>query len=187
MALVPLCFRALLCWQLAARVAAHGKLSLPESSRQNGTLARAGWCEDKNCFWFSGPVYTPGPPTVNGAPHRTYNVNVTSGNRDWSRHMPWRAPGSAPVYGSGCGAAGGGPERIEVSGNTPPPGIAQGADALKVLKRTREPTTWRRGAEEEASSPNTAPPNQLSSCLASRSSACRTCRTCRPYSCLPPR
>ncbi len=30
-----------------------------------------------------------------------------TGAGDWSRKNPWRAPGTAPVYGSGCGVYGG--------------------------------------------------------------------------------
>lgn len=98
------------------------------------------------CFWFSQPAVIPGEPTLNAAPFRTYNVNVSSGARDWSRKMPWRAPGAAPVFGSGCGSAGGGPVPM-ANGGSPPPGVAQGVDAvtLPVLNRT----VWRRGAEEE--------------------------------------
>jgi len=29
------------------------------------------------------------------------------GAGDWSRKNPWRAPGTAPVFGSGCGVYGG--------------------------------------------------------------------------------
>ena len=33
---------------------------------------------------------------------------ISSGPGDWTRSMPWRSPGDAPVLGSGCGVAGGG-------------------------------------------------------------------------------
>ena len=54
------------------------------------------------CFWFSQPTSIPGPPTLPQR-HRTFNVDVSGGPKDWTAHMPWRAPGSAPVLGSGCG------------------------------------------------------------------------------------
>jgi hypothetical protein len=34
-------------------------------------------------------------------------VNISSGKDDWSASYPWRSPGAAPVFGSGCGIAGG--------------------------------------------------------------------------------
>ena len=105
-------------------------------------------CDDWNCFWFSGPVHIPHAPTLNDPHLRTYNVHVASGGRDWSASMPWRSPGAANVYGSGCGAAGGGPTYIEAAGNIPPPGYKQGADALHVLP-PKPPAVWRRGADEE--------------------------------------
>jgi hypothetical protein len=44
-----------------------------------------------------------GPPTLNERKYRTVNINVSSGPGDWTRAMPWRWPGAAPVLGSGCG------------------------------------------------------------------------------------
>jgi hypothetical protein len=58
--------------------------------------------------------------------------------------MPWRAPGTAPVLGSGCGVAGGGPTaRDRGNGGIPPPGYAQGADFLTIPEQAA--TTWTRG------------------------------------------
>lgn len=58
--------------------------------------------------------------------------------------MPWRAPGTAPVRGSGCGVAGGSPfTNMTSNGGDPPPGFAQGADGLTLPATT--PTVWRRG------------------------------------------
>merc|ERR1719469_1863696 len=45
--------------------------------------------------------------------------------------MPWRAPGWAPVLGSGCGVAGGGNVHNS-NGGWPARGMAQGADALTL-------------------------------------------------------
>ena len=48
-------------------------------------------------------------PTVNNPLHRTYNRGAKAGSaEDWTKHNPWRAPGTAPVYDA-CGMAGGAP------------------------------------------------------------------------------
>lgn len=50
--------------------------------------------------------------TNNDPRYRTYNRDVPAGSEaDWTKHNPWRAPGSAPVYDA-CGMAGGGPKWI---------------------------------------------------------------------------
>ena len=47
------------------------------------------------------------PPLVCDPEHRTLNRHAPCGSAsDWTRHNPWRAPGSAPVYDA-CGKAGG--------------------------------------------------------------------------------
>jgi len=76
-------------------------------------------------------------------------VNVSSGPKDWSRKNPWRAPGSAPVIGSGCGSAGGGPTALPCAGGVAPPGFSQGDDALKVLPAHGDVTIWERGSVVE--------------------------------------
>ena len=60
--------------------------------------------------------------------------------------MPWRAPGTAPVYGSGCGVAGGSNVERD-NGGIPPPGMKQGEDFLKIPPQT--PTVWKRGSTQE--------------------------------------
>lgn len=124
---------------------AHGQITFPPSSRTNGSLPLAGSCENHACFWFTQPTEIPGPPTVNAAEYRTVNVQVSGGGTaDWSRHMPWRAPGTAPVRGSGCGVAGGSPfVNMTGNGGVPPPGVAQGADGLTLP--AKPPTQWLRG------------------------------------------
>lgn len=88
----------------------------------------------------------PGPPTLNSSKYRTVNVNVSSGPYDWTRTMPWRAPGSAPVLGSGCGVAGGG-DVWNVNGGWPSRGMTQGEDAITLP--TGIPTVWKSGAVVE--------------------------------------
>eukprot|EP00912_Choanoflagellata_sp_UC4_P000987 UC4_evm9s607 len=95
-------------FQLIAAVG-HGHVTLPASTRNGGSLAKGGDCRNGACFWFSNNVEIPGKPTL---PKQFWSVNnnVTEGApNDLFATSPWRAPGSAPVYGSGCGSAGGGP------------------------------------------------------------------------------
>merc|ERR1712190_674111 len=79
---------------------------------------------------------------LNDPQYRTYNVKVFDGPEDWSRKMPWRAPGTAPVLGSGCGVAGGNALPIP-NGGIAPPGVKQGLDGI-YLPAT-EPTVWQKG------------------------------------------
>lgn len=106
-----------------------------------------GNCKNGACYWFSQIAEIPGEPTLNDAKYRTVNVNVSSGDSDWSRKNPWRAPGSAPVHGSGCGTAGGGPIPYDGTGANAG-AYAQGADALAVLPKM-EPTVWKAGSVQE--------------------------------------
>jgi len=133
---------------LATLCEGHGQITCPPA-RTNGTLGLAGSCEAYECFWFTQPTIIPGAPTLNRSEHRTFNIDVASGETDWSRRMPWRAPGAAPVLGSGCGVAGGSPlTNMSGNGGNPPPGIAQGADGLAALA-PKPPTAWKRGAAVE--------------------------------------
>lgn len=86
----------------------------------------------------------PGWPTNNASSTRTHNVNVSDGSAaDWTKKMPWRAPGSAAVLGSGCGVAGGG-DTFNNNGGWPPTGMTQGADTLSLP--AGRPTVWSRGS-----------------------------------------
>lgn len=128
---------------LLVRSEGHGHITYPPS-RHGGNYSTAGFCasEKAPCLWFSQPTTIPGEPTLNEASHRTYNVKIANGPHDWSRKMPWRSPGAAPVLGSGCGVAGGNSVPIPNGGN-PPPGVKQGLDGLK-LPQTK-PTVWKKG------------------------------------------
>lgn len=79
---------------------------------------------------------------LNDPQYRTYNVKVADGPHDWSRRMPWRAPGTAPVLGSGCGLAGGNELPIPNGGNAPA-GVKQGLDGLELPETA--PTVWNKG------------------------------------------
>lgn len=167
--------RLVLGLALVASVSAHGQLNYPPSTRQgllgkttSGNLQAGGYCEQpwhtqpthRGQFWpngacmmFSQPsdqqptaAIIPGPPTLNASRFRTVNVNVSSGLTDWTRIMPWRSPGAAPVLGSGCGVAGGGAVWNQ-NGGWAPEGMAQGADAVTLPKGT--PTVWKAGSTVE--------------------------------------
>jgi hypothetical protein len=124
----------------------HGHMTLPPS-RNGGTLARAADCLHGECMWFSQPTHIPGEPTLNAAPLRTFNVDVSEGAHDYSRKNPWRSPGAASVIGSGCGRAGGGPVRSMNGGTAKEFNLTQDMDGADLPVGPR--TVWRRGAEEE--------------------------------------
>lgn len=155
-------------------VLGHGQINFPPSTRQGianltwpGALqgqGAGGYCEQPNsenphnklngaCMLFSQPSATlphvsiiPGPPSNNASAIRTHNINVSSGVNDWTAKMPWRAPGTAPVLGSGCGVAGGG-DTFNYNGGWPPTGMKQNDDPLEVLPGPNViPTTWARGS-----------------------------------------
>lgn len=137
----------LLAAGLVASAAGHGHITFPPN-RAGGNLSLAGLGElyaanGKAPFlWFSQPTTIPGEPTLNDAMYRTYNVDVKDGSHDWSRKMPWRAPGQAPVRGSGCGVAGGAPVLIP-NGGAAPPGFDMGFDGLQLPEQ--EATEWQIG------------------------------------------
>jgi len=72
-------------------------------------------------------------------------VDVLEGSGDWSRKMPWRAPGQSPVLGSGCGVAGGNSVPVPNGGMSLnyPLGM-DGADLPAM-----EPTEWHIGQAVE--------------------------------------
>lgn len=123
----------------------HGHITYPPN-RHGGNYSMAGECEigrggPAPCLWFSQPTTIPEEPTLPHA-YRTYNVKVADGPHDWSRKMPWRAPGSAPVLGSGCGLAGGNALPIPNGGQSPP-GVKQGFDGFHLPET--KPTVWSKG------------------------------------------
>merc|ERR1719409_1540053 len=74
-----------------------------------------GACVQGACMWFSQVSEIPDKPTLDQQ-FRTLNVNISGGPHDVTQKNPWRAPGFAPVRGSGCGVAGGGPIPYDGSG-----------------------------------------------------------------------
>jgi hypothetical protein len=97
----------------------------------------------------------PGEPTLNAKELRTYNVNVSSGWADYTRTSPWRAPGSAPIFGSGCGRGGGGPIREPDGGTALEFGIMQNMDGAD-LPKLNHTTLWPRGSIQEVAWANNA-------------------------------
>eukprot|EP01006_Ploeotia_vitrea_P017617 TRINITY_DN48839_c0_g1_i1.p1 TRINITY_DN48839_c0_g1~~TRINITY_DN48839_c0_g1_i1.p1 ORF type:complete len:380 (-),score=25.13 TRINITY_DN48839_c0_g1_i1:1241-2380(-) len=140
-------FPLLLLLAVVSWVHGHGQLTHPLSNRANCSYETAGTCDGPyGCLWFSQITTIPGPPTVNDAKYRSYNVHVSSGPDDWSYKYPWRAPGSAPVRGSGCGVAGGS-DVVLFNGGVSPPGVPQGTDGITLP--AKEPTIWTAGSTVE--------------------------------------
>ena len=65
-----------------------------------------------NCLWFTNDTFIPHSPTLDNS-LRTYRDESIPGYGpnplDYTRHNPWRSPGSAHVH-SPCGVAGGNPD-----------------------------------------------------------------------------
>merc|ERR1712032_1480968 len=97
---------------------------------------------EDQCRWFSNNVEIPGEPSI---PEEFYTVR-NGGTPDVFATSPWRAPGTAPVYGSGCGAAGGGPKAYWNGGNAPK-GTTQGQDGLEMPEMPA--TAWQIGSTVE--------------------------------------
>jgi hypothetical protein len=139
----------------------HGHITFPHSSRHGGSLATGGRCDGEGwaagdvCSWFTQPTTIPGKPTLPDY-MRTNNVNVTSGVwPDWSVKSPWRAPGTAPVQGSGCGVGGGNPVPLPNGGKSTKQGL-DGADLAP-----QEPSVWARGSTQEVGFAMYARPGHL--------------------------
>jgi len=123
-------------------VAAHGMLNAP-ASRSGGARLLGGDCSGGACLWFTNNVKIPGKPTLPQSA-RTWQRNATT-ESDIFRLAPWRAPGTAPVLGSGCGVAGGSAKFYNNGGRTPA-GIPQGMDGLKLPRLPAESPTWVKGS-----------------------------------------
>lgn len=130
---------------LFAPCSGHGHMTLPSSTRHGGSLQTGGSCTGGQCLWFSNNVEIPGQPTLPNA-FRTVEPNITTLPQDVFRKAPWRAPGTAPVFGTGCGVAGGGPHSYP-NGGIPPPGIKQGLDGTDLPRVGNE--YWSLGSEVE--------------------------------------
>jgi len=103
-------------------------------------------------FLFTQFSEIPWAPTL---PHdmRTFNLEVDGGPDDWTSTSPWRSPGSAFVYGSGCGVSAGAPLYV-INGGVPTirNGVGQGAmvDALDMEPIAGfTPAVWNRGVVQQ--------------------------------------
>lgn len=128
----------------------HGQITWPPSTRHGGNVHAAADCARGECFYFSNNVEISGSETLPTS-MRSMEPDVEGGRYDVWRTHPWRAPGTAPVYGSGCGVAGGHPTLSYANGGVPPPGISQGLDGafLPKVGSTMGPAVWRKGSTVE--------------------------------------
>jgi len=134
---------ALSCILLSVLVSGHGHMTKPPS-RNGGNLRNGGLCSENACFWFSNNVEIPGNATLPDK-YRTVNVDAV-GENDIFKTSPWRAPGTAPVYGSGCGAGWGGPVGFNNGGYAKDQTL-QGKDG--TLLKSKAPEIWKAGSEQE--------------------------------------
>lgn len=137
-------------------VEGHGSLLFPQPRNHNGTIEDGGICNQKggtlsdNCVWFSnepGPI--PGPPTLTNPEYRTIFQEIEVGSEaDIFRTNPWRAPGTAPVFGSGCGMNGGG-EGVYFSlpNSGANPDVEPSIDGAALPPK--EGAVWARGSAQE--------------------------------------
>ena len=126
----------------------HGQITWPPSTRHGGNIHAGADCARGECFWFSNNVEIPDPGTL-PASMRSMEPEVRGGKRDVWRTHPWRAPGTAPVYGSGCGVAGGHPTLEYANGGVPPLGVPLGFDGAALPASTLGPARWLRGGVAE--------------------------------------
>ena len=126
---------------IADHAAGHGHITLPPSTRHGGSWRSGNSCINSSCAWFSNNVKVPGAATLpNGM--RTVQPNVSGQPEDVYVWSPWRAPGSAPVLGSGCGVGGGSKEPYLNGGECA--SCPQGLDG-KLLPPVGRPQEWKRG------------------------------------------
>ena len=153
-------FALLILVSLTASAFGHGQMVFPPG-RHLASLNKPTNCDYGSCLWYTTETQIPGESTL---PRwaRSMDMNAT-GDADVFKKAPWRAPGTAPVLGSGCGVAGGG-DLIFVNGGNwssglttsaangggqpPLKGITQGDDGLVVLP-PQPPVVWTPGTEVE--------------------------------------
>jgi len=92
--------------------------------------------------FFSNFTFIPGERTLPDA-----FITYAKGPRFSSAHLPWFAPGSAPVW-SPCGFSGGNPKGCpagdKIHRDCPGGGYAHGIDA-RMLQGNKQPTVWTAG------------------------------------------
>jgi len=95
------------------------------------------------CNWWTDKTYIPGDPTIPDY-MLTWPDKAGGPDMDWD-HMPWKAPGSAPVE-SPCGVPGG---VKEVLNSTDGSGLILGAHKVN-FKDVVTTTQWKIGSRVEA-------------------------------------
>lgn len=145
----------------ASGVAGHGVMYEPPARQGFGLDILKPACAGASCLWFNqgttigcpkatggGTVFPDKPDCANPAEPtiqfgdkdlRTYGLNAVYRLEDYTKHHPWRYPGSAPVENP-CGIAGGWyTQGAAGNGGDAPPGVPQGAlgtDLPKLLDQT---------------------------------------------------
>jgi len=152
---------------LACGVSGHGVMYEPPARMGHGMKLLRPACAGGSCLWFNqgttigcpnatggGTVFpdvpdcdSPANPTIAFGEKklRTYALNPTYRLADYTKHHPWRYPGSAPVEDP-CGLAGGWYTKGAAgNGGEAPPGIPQGAHG-KTYPKLLEQTVWVAGS-----------------------------------------
>lgn len=143
---------ALLIGVLLPLIDGHAQMTIPQSNRIPGVDPNGTWPGDcspdagARCVWYTSPTFIKTAPTLPDYA-RSYNLGINSGPNDWSATYPWRSPGSAPVFGSGCGIAGGNKVTL-YNGGASPPGVPQGFDGADLAVSPLK-VIWTRGENVE--------------------------------------
>jgi hypothetical protein len=158
-----------------ASASAHGVMYEPPARQSGGLNILKPACAGGSCLWFNqgtsigcpkatggGEVWpdvavcsNPAEPTIGIKEHdlRTIGLNPLSGILDWTKHHPWRYPGSASVEGGDpCGLAGGWYTKgAWGNGGDAPPGAPQGepGSTTKLFPKLLEQTVWIAGSVVE--------------------------------------
>lgn len=155
---------------IASGVAGHGVMYEPPVRQSFGLNVLKPACAGASCLWFNqgttigcpkatggGAVFPDKPDCMNPAKPtiqfgdkelRTYAMNVIYRLSDYTKHHPWRYPGSAPVENA-CGIAGGWYTKGAAgNGGDAPPGVPQGALGTDLAKLLDE-TVWIAGSVVE--------------------------------------
>lgn len=141
----------------------HGVMYEPPTRNAGGWFVLGPGCPAGSCLWFNqgatigcsnctgnGTVFpdvpdckNPDEPTI-GRFNATLRTVFTIPELDWTKHHPWRKPGSAPVENP-CGLAGGWyTAGAAGNGGEAPPGVPQGFLGTEVKPLFKE-TIWRIG------------------------------------------
>lgn len=152
---------------VVAGVAGHGVIYEPPARQSYGLNILKPACAGGSCLWFNqgttigcpkatggGTVFpdvpdckNPAQPTIQFGDKdlRTYGLNPIYRLSDYTKHHPWRYPGSAPVENA-CGIAGGWyTTGAAGNGGDAPPGVPQGTLATDLAKLLDE-TVWIAGS-----------------------------------------